>query len=188
MKKISLKNMKRSRRVALLAGVFFAATTLLAGTAYAATSTVVLTAGTLSLSAPTVGNFGTVTLDGSAKTTSATVSTFSVNDARGSGAGWNVTVQATQFTMTGHTLPMGSIAMPAPTVAKADATSNAVPSITAGPYVIDSASAVKISSAAVDSGMGSYNFTSGNLTLTIPANAYAGTYSSTVTVSVVTGP
>jgi hypothetical protein len=36
--------------------------------------------------------------------------------------------------------------------------------------------------------MGSYTFTPTNLTLSIPANAYAGTYTSTVTVSVVTGP
>lgn len=190
MKRISLKNMK-SRRIGLLVGVFFAATAVLGGTAYAATS-VVLNAGTLTITTPTVANFGGITLNGTAQTTNAALGTFSVTDARGSGIGWNVTVQATQFTMTGHTLAMNSISMPAPTVAKADSTSGNVPSIVAGPYLIDNASAVKISSAALDAsagnGMGSYTYTPGNLTLSVPANAYAGTYTSTVTVSVVTGP
>ena len=141
------------------------------------------------ITTPTVANFGGVTLNGTAQTTTASVGTFTVTDARGTGVGWNVTVQATQFTMTGHTLPMNSISMPAPTVAKIDSTSGNTPSITTGPYLIDNASAVKITSAAADgTGMGSYTFTPGTLTLSIPANAYAGTYTSTVTVSVVTGP
>ena len=101
-------------------------------------------------------------------------------------AGDTLTVQ---FTATGHTLPMGSISMPAPTVAKTDATSGGTPSINSGPYLIDSASAIKIATAAADgTGMGSYQFTPSSLTLSVGANAYAGNYTSTVTVSVVTGP
>ena len=188
MKRISFKTMKRTRRIGLLVGIFFAATTILGGTAFAATS-VVLTGGTLNITAPSVGNFTGVTLNGTAQTTSATMGTFSVVDSRGTGVGWNVTVQATQFTATGHTLPMGSISMPAPTVAKTDATSGGTPSINSGPYLIDSASAIKIATAAADgTGMGSYQFTPSSLTLSVGANAYAGNYTSTVTVSVVTGP
>ena len=188
MKKISLKGMKRSHKIGLLAGVFFAATALLGGTAYAA-STVVITGGTLAVSTPTIANFTGVTLDGTAHTTTATFGNFTVYDSRGTGVGWNVTVQATQMTATGHTLAMDSISMPAPTVAKIDTTSGATPSITTGPYTIDHASAVKIASAAADgTGMGSYTFTPSPITLSIPASAYAGTYPSTITVSVVTGP
>ena len=180
--------MKRTRRIGLWLGVFFAAICILGGTAFAAAS-VVLTGGTLTLTTPAVGNFGGVTLNGSAQSTTATMGTFTVTDARGTGVGWNVTVQGTQFTMAGHTLPMNSISMPAPTVANIDSTSGSTPSITTGPYLIDNASAVKITSAAADgTGMGSYTYTPGSLTLSIPANAYAGTYTSTVTVSVVTGP
>jgi hypothetical protein len=188
MKQIDIKSMKKSRKIGLLAGVFFAATTLLAGTAYAATSSVILTGGTLSISAPVVGNFTTVVLDGTAKTTPATMGAFTVYDARGTGAGWNVTVQASQFTTGTKTLAYGSLSMPNQTVTKIDSTSNTAPTVVAGSYLIDSASALKISSAAVDTGMGSYSYSGGNLTLSIPANAYAGTYTSTVTVSVVTGP
>jgi hypothetical protein len=187
MKRTSLKNMRKTRRIGLLVGVFFAATAILGGTAFATTA--VLNGGTLAVTTPTVGDFTGVTLNGSAQSTTASMGTFNVIDARGTGVGWNVTVQATQFTMSGHTLPMDSISMPAPTVAKIAATSGNTPSITTGPYLIDDASAVKITSAAADgTGMGSYTFTPGALTLSIPANAYAGTYTSTVTVSVVTGP
>jgi hypothetical protein len=161
-------------------------------------SNVVVTGGSLSITAPAVGDLTGVTLDGTAKTTTATLAAFSATDARGSGAGWNITVQATQFAehngttyvASGKTLPTSSLSMPAPTVAKSDGTSSAVPSITAGPYAIDAASAVKIASAAADgTGMGSYSFTQGgSLSLSVPASAYAKTYRSDVTVSVVTGP
>ncbi len=173
--------------------------------AFAADATdVTVSGGSLGITVdPTVGDFSAVTLDGTAKTATASFANFEVNDARGSGAGWNVTVQATQFAewdstlnsgaggyvTSGKTLAQNSLSLAAPTVA-ADGTTSAVPSITAGPYNIDAASAVKIASAAADAGMGKYDFTQAGtpLTLSIPTSAYAKTYRSTVTVSTVTGP
>ena len=108
--------------------------------------------------------------------------------------GWNVTVQATQLTATNHTLRLGSVSMPAPTVAKAANAplSGALPTIETGPQNIDGSSAVKIATAPVaatdGTGMGSYVFTPGSLTLSVGADAYAATYTSTVTVSVISGP
>lgn len=191
MKRISFKNSKRSRRVALLAGVFFAATALLGGTALAATVT--LNGGNLSISTPVIGDFSDVNLNGNAQTTDASLGTFDVTDARGTGAGWNVTVQSTQFASASHTLPTGSISLSEPTVAKKYASSNTVPTIVGGPYSINQYSgsspvAVKIASAAVDAGMGAYTFSPSTMTLSVGADAYAGVYTSTVTVSVVTGP
>lgn len=139
----------------------------------------------------TVSDFAPVTLDGTTKTTTATMSDFSVTDA--GGAGWHVTVQATQFrefdvvagqyVTGGRTLPAGSLTMSAPTVTPA-AASITVP---AGPHAIDGAS-VQLASAAAGT-TGTYDFTQGGpLTLALSASAYARTYRSEVTIAVASGP
>lgn len=168
----------------------------------AAASDVAVSGGSLAFTAsPAAADFSAVTLDGAAKTTTAAVDAFEVNDARGTGAGWNVTVQATQmkewdstlnsgaggYVASGKTLPASSLALSAPTVA-ADGTSSAAPSITSGPYTIDAGSAVKVASAAADAGMGKFDFSASTLTLSVPASSYAKTYRSDVTVSLNTGP
>jgi large repetitive protein len=145
--------------------------------------------GRLDLTNPSVGDFGGLILNGAVQTTTAAMGTFTVTDSRGTGVGWNVTVQATRLTAGVHTLPWGSISMPQPSVAKGTPQSTGLPNIPAGPYAIDSLSAIKIASAAAGgSGEGSYIFTTGLLTLSVPASVYAGTYTSTVVVSVITGP
>jgi hypothetical protein len=187
--------MKRMRFAAVLA----ATTVLSAGFAPAALAaddtSVTVSSGTLAITAdPTAPDFSGVTLDGTAKQTTTTLSTFEVNDSRGTGAGWNVTVSATQFkehdgtayVTGGKTLPTGSLSMAAPTVA-ADGTTSPVPTLTAGPYTIDGAS-VKIASASADTGMGKYDFSSSALTLTVPSSAYAKGYRSSLTVTLATGP
>ncbi|MBA3432219.1 MAG: hypothetical protein H0U16_12165, partial [Actinobacteria bacterium] len=88
----------------------------------------------------------------------------------------------------GKQLPASALSMPAPSVSP-NGTTSASPSITSGPYTIDSGSAVKIASAATNAGMGTYDFTQGgSLTLSVPADATAATYRSDVTFSTVTGP
>ncbi len=161
-----------------------------------------ITGGELTATTPTVADFAAVTLDGTAKPTTAAVGAWDVTDARGTGLGWNLTFQATQFAEWDSTLNAGaggyvtggkklvtnSLKMPAPSVV-ADGTLSALPTILTGPYTLDSGSAVKVASAALDAGMGNYDFTSGGgLTLTVPSSAYAKTYRSEITVSVVSGP
>jgi len=86
--------------------------------ATAESTTAVVSGGSLGLSsAPAVGDFVLVRLDGSARQTHAALDDFSVVDARGTGAGWTVSVQATQFrewdgtfyAADGKTLPKGSL-------------------------------------------------------------------------------
>lgn len=191
--------MKLRRSVVIAVGCFLAWGSI-AGSAFAADPTdLPIVGGTLSITtAPTAPNFASVTLDGTAKTASVSLSTFEVNDARGTGAGWNVTSQATQFkewdttlgvyTVGGKTLATSSLSQSQPTVAQ-DGTSSPSPSITAGPYTIDgSGGAVKIASAAADTGMGKYDFSATTLTVSVPASTYAKTYRSELTVTVASGP
>lgn len=161
-------------------------------------SFVTVSGGSLGITNPQVGDFAAVTLNGTDQTSTATMDPFTVTDGRATGAGWNVTISATQFAewetaayiAGGKLLPASSLTMPALTVAKDDPSSSAVPSITAGPYTIDSGSAVKLASADADgTGMGSYIFSqSGPLSLSVPASAFAKLYRSDVTVSVNSGP
>ncbi|MGZ8693126.1 MAG: WxL domain-containing protein [Gaiellaceae bacterium] len=155
-----------------------------------------LAPGTLTITSPLAADFAGVTLDGAAQNRTAALDGFSVTHSTVPGAGWTITVQATQFKEYaagayvggGKTLPAGSLAMPAPTVTPVG-TSSPAPTIEAGaPWAIDGASAVKIASAPADEGMGQYDFGAVTLSLIVPASAYAKTYRSDVTFSAVVGP
>jgi hypothetical protein len=82
----------------------------------------------------------------------------------------------------------GSLKMAAPTVNPAADVTSPKPSIASGPYTLDSGSPVKVASADVNEGMGKYDFSTSTLTLTVMQDAYATTYTSTVTVDVVSAP
>jgi hypothetical protein len=89
-----LRPKKLFRKTALTAVVGFAAT---CATASAATQNdqtyFTVTAGALSFSsAPAMPTLSGVTLTGQAQTTNTTMTNFAIDDATGSGSGWNVTV------------------------------------------------------------------------------------------------
>jgi hypothetical protein len=169
-------------------------------------NTLVLAAGSLSVSGAAPGNV-TGSLTGADQNLYATLGTYTAADTTGTGNGWHLTFQATQFACTsadagcpaaGDTLPTSSILMPPPTVACASGTScsgrAAKPSLSISTNTaLDAGSAVAVASAASKTGMGTYNFTpgtigTGNLQVTVPSYAYATTYHSTLTVSIVSGP
>ncbi|HEX8228130.1 MAG TPA: WxL domain-containing protein [Chloroflexia bacterium] len=184
---------KKRLKVSLIA--FCAMMALIPVSAFAADTTVTVNAGSLNISAPTVGNFSAVNMDGAAKSPTASVGTFSVTDARGNGNGWHVTAEASQFAewngseyvASGKTLAEGSLELSQPS-ATANGTDSPAPAVSAGPYTIDEAGGVSLASADVDEGMGKYDFGATTLTLSVPADAYAKTYKSTVTISVTTAP
>ena len=158
-------------------------------------SDVVVSGGALGVSPePAVADFVVVTLDGTARASTSSMDPFVVTDARGKGAGWSVTIQASRFRewdgtayVTGaRSLPMGSLAMPAPAVA-AQGTDSPPPLVTSGPYAIDGAT-VTFATAVAGTGMGSYAFFPGDLVLTVPASAYATTYRSEIAISITSGP
>jgi hypothetical protein len=188
-------------------------------TAFAATSgttptTVGIQGGSLTITAPAVTtDFGNVSLASGSTTANAALGTLAVTDATGTGSGYKVNVQASQFTevtpgggyagaTSAKLLPLSSLKVAPPTgVSAVGGTTSALPtSVIAANTVIDSGSAVKILSAAVNEGMGSYNvsFPANSLVLAIDVAtaqvdatnypAVATPYSSTITWTIVTGP
>lgn len=161
----------------------------LAAAVVAAVLTGTAAAQTLDPATVTVSDFGPVVLDGTPRSTTATMSDFTVTES--AGTGWHVTIQATQFAEVdatgqyvagGKTLPTGSLAMPAPGISP-----TAGATVTAGPYLIDGAN-VKIVTVAAGN-PGTFTLTqSGPLTLSVPTSAYARSYRSEVTVGLHSGP
>lgn len=156
---------------------------------------VILTSGTLSVTADDI-SFEAFTLNGTDQVTTATASWTAV-DARGTGLGWNVTVISTDMTSTEQPgriidisqidqefrvqIPSSAIA----TLAGNTAPTTRVPSPTAIPSTTDSA--LKVISAAVDDGMGTYML-SPTFTLEVPAEQYSGTYNGTAVVTMTSAP
>ena len=159
--------------------------------------------GSLSFSTlPLLPVLGTVTLNGMAQTTNSTMTNFGVNDATGTGSGWNVTVEGQSgvkksavfaqycplalcgadvegYVPSGATLAADSLTLTS-TAASFTAQSGA----TGGPPTlqcssacnVDHPSAVKIASAAANDGMGTWltsGFTGTSLSLATPSNLKA---------------
>ena len=171
----------------------------LAGPARAAVdpTSITIAGGTLEYTTPlTAGNFPNVTLDGTPKVVTANVNPYVVTDSRGGSAGWNLTIQASQFTNAGSdTLPQGSMRMVLPPLPTKDPVANPLglpPAIQPTLNAIDSGSAQKVVSAAaaplVGAGAWTFTPTPAALALTVPGVAPPGTYTSTITTTLSTGP
>ena len=154
------------------------------------TTATVTGAGSVSLAAATTASFSD-TLDGTDQTVTYQIP-LTVIDARGTGGGWNLTVTSTQFTGGTHTLATSASSMTTVTSAcNAGSTctnpTNAVALPIAVPAGVTAPAAVKFFNSAANTGMGSFTVTP-TISVTIPGNAYAGSYASTVTVAVAAGP
>ena len=187
--------------VAMAAAALTAATT----PALAADGDIGVAGSDMSMTTPTVSAFGGITLSGEKISTTATLSAFEVVDPRGTGAGWSVTVQATQFkehTGTGYVttnakvLPAGSLTI-ATGAASARAGTDSGTAPTSYNGTVDGGSAFKVLSIAAcdaavvacDNGMGTFDIAQSTMTLNnIPAKSFAKTYKSDVTVTLVQSP
>jgi hypothetical protein len=134
----------------------------------------------------------TDTLDGTDQTVNYTIP-LSATDARGTGAGWNLTITSTTFNDgSGHTLATTASSMTGVTsscVAGGTCT-NPTNSITyplTVPAAASAPAAVKLFNAAANTGMGRFTVTP-TIGVSIPGNSYAGTYTSTLTLAIVSGP
>jgi hypothetical protein len=157
------------------------------------TATATVSAGSLTLStsaSPSVS----ATLDGTDQAPSYTLP-MTVNDSTGSGNGWNVTITSTTFTTGGGSPHLLSTSASTATAVNAacsggatcTAATNSITYPLGVPAGSSAPTAVELFNAAADTGMGGFTVTP-TIQVAIPANAYAGTYTSTVTVAVVSGP
>ena len=191
--------MSTKRKLAALAAAL-SLVVVTAGVAYAETATMTVSGGTLSVTAANV-TLSAVTLDGTDKTsTSASgANAWSAQDSRGTGVGWHLTIDSTDFTDGGtplRTIDISSAdqefkvqlldANIAVTSGNTKPTSSATV-LTAIPEA--PAAALTFASAAVDAGMGSYTLNP-NFELEVPGETYvgSGTYTATITVTAVTAP
>jgi hypothetical protein len=168
---------------------------LLPVTALGATGTATISAGSLGfVSTPPNVTFS-ATLNGLDQTVNATQA-LDVGDATGSGTGWNLTATSTTFTTGGgtpHLLSTSATTVTgAPTdVCDASATCTLATNSVTYPYTLPAGAsaptATKMFNAAANTGLGNQTITP-TWRLSVPANTFAGTYTSTWTISLVSGP
>lgn len=179
------------RRLAL-AFAALAVAAIGAAPADAATGTANLSAGSLAfVSTPPDVTF-TATLNGTDQNPTATQA-LDVGDATGSGTGWNITATSTTFTSGSHTLSTSATSVAsAPSVGcDTGVTCTTATTSVTYPYSLPAAgtapTATKLFNATANTGMGNQTVTP-TWKLAVPANTYAGTYTSTWTISLVSGP
>jgi hypothetical protein len=175
--------------------VFAAAPAVAQADTTAATGT--LSAGELSVVAPPITAF-TATLTGTNQTVNTAVGAWSLTDAIGDGAAYNVSVSAGAPSIGGTSIAgsLGSTWLALTPTTSARDVNNPAPASThpvaiAGALAVG-ATAVTIENAAVNTGAGKWNFaadTGGvqNLAVTIPGNAVPGAYSDTLTYTIAAG-
>jgi hypothetical protein len=132
------------------------------------------------------------TLDGTDQAVTYTVP-LTLNDIRGSGAGWNVTITSTTFNDGAtHLLSTSASSITGVTAGctaggTCTAPTNAIGYPLTVPAAASAPAAVKLFNSAASTGMGRFTVTP-TFSVTIPGNAYAAAYASTLTVAAVSGP
>ena len=149
-------------------------------------------AGTLTEVTAAIPSF-TATLDGTDQTPTYTLPITVTDTRNGSNAnGWNLTVTSTQFkTATATTLAatastITSVAVACPGGGCTNPTNSVNPPI-AVPAAAVAPAAVKFYNAANHTGTGTFTITP-TVQVTVPANSFAGGYTSTITLAIVAGP
>ena len=187
--------MRKSLLIALLAGTAALAATLAAAGATNVTVNATVTAGSTLSVAGTGSPAFNLTLTGNDQTTSYALP-VQIVDARGlaTGGGWNVTVTSTQFSDgAGHTFPATASTITNVTTGCAAGStctlpSNSVANTNLGlPSGASPPAAEKFLNAATGTGLGRIDVNA-TVSVAVPANTIAATYSSTITVAIVAGP
>jgi hypothetical protein len=187
----------------LVVAVFLFGSSLIA-LADSGTGTANVNGGTLSELISASPTTTSVTLNGTDQTLTNTF-VLTVEDSTGTGAGWNLTLSATNFTgsgdFNGSTTPTteslassGTLSITNVTVSCVSGSTCTNPTSTftyPGSVAVTTAASsptpVKFYNANTGTGMGKFTVEP-TLTIFIPANAYATTYSSTITLAIASAP
>jgi hypothetical protein len=203
-------HVKHPARLGLFGGTALAAALLIATATPAGATT-----GSETVSAPAGGGavswvlapsnitFPGVTLNGANQTVSDTSNIHDIQDTRGTGAGWNVTLQATNFVSGSNTMSSAALTF-GPTSGSASPTwacdtgstctvaSNTGTGATSPPVSVPlGGGAVKVLEAASATGLGQMHTTANaGYNLTVPANAIASAtpYTATFTYTIGSAP
>jgi hypothetical protein len=147
--------------------------------------------GSLGLTAATSATFPAVTLNGTNQNVTTTLAVKPDDESAGH-AGWNITETSTTFNDgSGHTLPTTATvttgSSQAVTGGNCVKPTNSITYPVTLPAGSTAPTAVKAFNAAAATGQGPTNVTL-NYQLSVPANAYRGTFTSTWTIAIVSGP
>jgi hypothetical protein len=119
---------------------------------------------------------------------------LATQDTTGSGSGWNETITSTQFATggaSGHMLAPDASTIIGVTAAGSAGADTLPANVIAYPLTIPAGStaptAVKLFDATAGTGMGRFTVTP-TISVSVPQNTFAGTYSSTLTFGIVSGP
>ena len=136
--------------------------------------------------APTFGNFPGATLTGVNQDVLADVTNWTVTDATGAAPGWSVNTIADVPHNGGSTVVMtgAALALTAPTAATEGTNASTAPAV-AGKANIIGGGGVTAANATATTGAGVWTLTqgAGQLKLTIPADAKAAPYATTITTT-----
>ncbi|MFD1849301.1 WxL domain-containing protein [Oceanobacillus bengalensis] len=155
-----------------------------------------ITGGTLSMDEMVISNFKdesqneTIKLDGTKQEIFAEINDITIKDPTGTGNGWNVMVEAGRVTSGDNDLGFERLFFQAPVIEAGEGSSPANTITTYGGFIDKAdASSLKVLSAVADGGMGAYTIDFAPLKLTLnPSEVYTGNYSTTVKVTLTTGP
>jgi len=148
--------------------------------------TIQLNGGSLSVTTNPV-DFGTLSLTGLEQTIDTQPSAWTAADARGTGAGWNVTVSSTDFASAGGTITVDNSKIRLQDSNVVTVSGNTPPTSQVTSYQPLSTSPLAMLSAASGNGKGTYDFTP-DMRQIVPADITPGSYEAFLTVSINSGP
>lgn len=153
----------------------------------AATTTLnaIINPGNLTLNNSPVATISAVTLEGVSQSSNGSLGPITVIDNRGTGAGWSVTASVSDFTCCEptRTIPVTNLKVDPGLLTVVSGKSSGV-SAGDSRNILSPTDNFTLITAVTDGGLGSYQVRP-SISLSIPGDAYAGTYTATLVITVI---